>query len=425
MAPEGAAPKGRSTVMALANIHLSVALDGTGWHPAAWREPRARPDELFTARYWVDIIAEAERGLLDFVTIEDGFSLQGPFGPQSPRYGEPDARTDQVRGRLDATAIASRAAPLTGHIGLMPTVVVTHTEPFHISKAIATLDYVSTGRGGVRVRVSASPSEAALFGRREPPLVNIRDQTNPEARRLTEKLFDEAADYVEVVRRLWDSWEDDAEIRDAATGRFIDRDRLHYIDFAGEYFSVKGPSITPRPPQGQPLIGALGHAAVPYRLIGRAADVGFVTPRDAADAASIAAQVRAAADDAGRSSGAVHVFGDLVVFLDTPDTLGADRKARMDELAGEEYASDAVIFTGSPAQLADLLLEWHHAGLSGFRLRPGVIPDDLEGITRGLVPELRRRGVYRVGYEADTLRGLLGLPRPANRYAPGRKELAK
>ena len=113
----------------------------------------------------------------------------------------------------------------------------------------------------------------------------------------------------------------------------------------------------------------------------------------------------------------MRVFGDLVVFLDTPDAKGADRKSRLDELAGEEYASDAVIFTGAPARLADLLLEWRDAGLSGFRLRPGVIPDDLEAITSGLVPELRRRGAYRAGYEADTLRGLLGLPRPANRYA--------
>jgi alkanesulfonate monooxygenase SsuD/methylene tetrahydromethanopterin reductase-like flavin-dependent oxidoreductase (luciferase family) len=389
--------------MTLANIHLSVALDGTGWHPAAWREPRARPDELFTARYWVDVISEAERGLLDFVTIEDGLSLQGPFGPQSFRYGEPDARTDQVRGRLDAVLIASRVAPVTRNIGLLPTVVVTHTEPFHISKAIATLDYVSTGRAGVRVQVSASPSEAAHFGRRELPGVD--------------SLFDEAADYVEVVRRLWDSWEDDAEIRDAATERFVDRDKLHYIDFVGEYFSVKGPSITPRPPQGQPLVGALGHRPAAYRLIGRAADVGFVTPRDAADATSIVAQVRAAVGGVGREPGAVRVFGDLVVFLDTPDAKGADRKARLDELAGEEYASDATIFTGAPARLADLLLEWRDAGLSGFRLRPGVIPDDLEGIASGLVPELQRRGAYRAGYEADTLRGLLGLPRPANRYA--------
>src|SRR3954449_4657469 len=102
-----------------------------------------------------------------------------------------------------------------------------------------------------------------------------------------EDLFAEAGDWVEVVRRLWDSWEDDDEIRDVATGRFVDREKLDYIDFAGRFFSVKGPSITPRPPQGQPVVAALVHQALPYELVGRSADVGFVTPRDALDATAI------------------------------------------------------------------------------------------------------------------------------------------
>jgi len=397
--------------MTLPNIHLAVALDGAGWHPAAWREPTARPGELLSAGYWADAIAEAERGLLDFVTIEDGLSLQ------SARYSGPDDRTDRVRGRVDAVLIAARVAPLTRHIGLIPTVVVTHTEPFHISKAIATLDYVSNGRAGVRVRVSASPAEAAHFGRRSFPPAGLRDRADPEVARLVAALFDEAADYVEVVRRLWDSWEDDAEIRDVPTGRFVDRAKLHYIDFTGAQFSVKGPSITPRPPQGQPLVAALGHATVPFGLIAKATDVGFVTPRSADDARSIASQVGSLAGEAGRDPGAVRVFGDLVVFLDTADGSGADRKARLDERAGEEYASDAAIFTGGAADLADLLLEWHSAGLAGFRLRPGAIPDDLAAITRGLVPELQRRGAFRTGYDAGSLRGRLVLPRPASRYA--------
>jgi alkanesulfonate monooxygenase SsuD/methylene tetrahydromethanopterin reductase-like flavin-dependent oxidoreductase (luciferase family) len=265
--------------------------------------------------------------------------------------------------------------------------------------------------------VSASPAEAAHFGRRSFPSAGLRDRADPEVARLVAALFDEAADYVEVVRRLWDSWEDDAEIRDVATGRFIDRAKLHYIDFTGAQFSVKGPSITPRPPQGQPLVAALGHATVPFGLIAKATDIGFVTPRSADDARSIVSEVRSLAGDAGRDPGAVRVFGDLVVFLDTADGSGADRKARLDERAGEEYASDAAIFTGGAADLADLLLEWHSAGLAGFRLRPGAIPDDLAAITRGLVPELQRRGAFRTGYDAGSLRGRLGLPRPASRYA--------
>ncbi|MFJ9083208.1 MULTISPECIES: LLM class flavin-dependent oxidoreductase [unclassified Streptomyces] len=391
------------------HLHLAVALDGTGWHPASWREPVSRPRELFTAAYWAELVAEAERGLLDFVTIEDG------LGPQSAHFLEPDERTDQVRGRLDAVLIASRIAPLTRHIGLVPTAVVTHTEPFHLSKAIATLDYVSEGRAGLRVQVTARPNEAAHFGRRTIDRIEAYD--SPDARELVTELFDEAADYVEVVRRLWDSWEDGAEIRDAATGRFIDRDKLHYIDFQGSHFSVRGPSITPRPPQGQPLVTALAHDTVPYRLVARATDVGYVTPGDAEQARAIVGRIRAEQETAGRAGEPLHVFGDLVVFLDEDPAAATARRDRLDALDGTPYVSDAPTFAGTPAQLADLLQELNGAGLTGFRLRPAVAGHDLPAITRGLVPELQRRGVFRRAYEADTLRGLLGLDRPANRYA--------
>ncbi|MEU9123340.1 LLM class flavin-dependent oxidoreductase [Streptomyces sp. NPDC048506] len=394
------------------SLHLAVALEGAGWHPAAWREPAARPRDLFTAAYWAVLVAEAERGLLDFVTIEDGLGLQ------SAHPTEPDGRTDQVRGRLDAVLVAARVAPLTRHVGLVPTVVATHTEPFHLSKAIATLDYVSAGRAGLRIEVSARQNEAAHFGRRELPRLGAEGPDGPVAREVAGELLDEAVDYVEVVRRLWDSWEDDAEIRDVATGRFIDRDRLHYIDFEGRHFSVKGPSITPRPPQGQPVVTALAHRTVPHRLLARQADIGYVTPHDADQARAIVAAIRAEQQAAGRGAEPLHVFGDLVVFLDDDQAAAEDRRGRLDALAGEPYPSDARIFTGTPAQLADLIQELAAEGLSGFRLRPAVAGHDLPAITRGLVPELQRRDAFRTAYEADTLRGLLGLARPANRYAP-------
>ena len=395
--------------MTQAPLHLAVALDGTGWHPASWRESDAQPTELLTSAYWTNLVQEAERGLLDLVTFEDSMAIQ------SAHPLRPDERTDQVRGRLDATLIAARVAPLTTHIGLLPTVIATYTEPFHISKAIATLDYVSNGRAGVRIRVSSRSDEAALFGRRTVAPIDPRtagDDDGPLS-----ELFDEAADYTEVIRRLWDSWEDDAEIRDAATGRFVDRDKLHYIDFVGQHFSVRGPSITPRPPQGQPLVAALAHRTVAYRLLGRSADIGFVTPSDAEDARTILAEVRAEQAAAGRANDPVHVFGDLLVFLDADSGAAATRKQRLDELAGAELRSDARIFVGTPAQLADEVLAWHDAGLSGIRLRPAGLAHDLPLITQSLVPELQRRGAFRTGYEANTLRGLLGLQRPANRYA--------
>ena len=220
-----------------------------------------------------------------------------------------------------------------------------------------------------------------------------------------------------MVRRLWDSWEDDAEIRDAATGRFFDRGKLHYIDFAGDYFGVKGPSITPRPPQGQPIVAALAHGSASYRLVARSADIGFVTPSDGEHARAIVAEIRGEPRAGGRADETARVFGDLVVFLGHNARSAADRKTRLDDLAGYEYASDAAVFAGTPSQLADLLQDWQRAGLSGFRLRPGAIPADLDAITRDLAPELRRRGCFRGAYEPGTLRGRLGLARPASRYA--------
>ncbi len=276
---------------------------------------------------------------------------------------------------------------------------------------------MSSGRAGIRVQVAVRAGTAAHFGRREISPLRADRLADPDVQRLIADHFDEAADYVEVLRRLWDSWEDDAEIRDVTTGRFIDRNKLHYIEFEGRWFSVKGPSITPRPPQGQPIVAALGHASVAYQLIARSADVGFVTPRGAAHAAEIVTQIRTEQARAGRAAQILHVFGDLVVFLDETQTAAVARKQRLDERAGAEYHSDALVYAGTAAGLADLLQDWQAAGLSGFRLRPGALPHDLTHLTERLVPEVQRRGLFRARYEADTLRGLLGLARPANRYA--------
>ena len=260
-------------------LRLGVALEGAGWHPAAWREPSSRPNELFTPQYWVDVVQRADAGGIDFATIEDSFALQSslPFGP--------DERADEVRGRLDALLIASRVAPVTRRIGLIPTVTTTHTEPFHISKAVATLDYTSLGRAGWQPKVSGRGDEARHFGRRDVPAFD--DLSDPRVHQAISTLFAEAEDVVDVVRRLWDSWEDDAEIRDAATDRFLDAEKVHTVDFDGQWFSVRGPSITPRSPQGQPVIAALAHAEVPYRFAAASADLVFVTPQRLAEAAGI------------------------------------------------------------------------------------------------------------------------------------------
>jgi alkanesulfonate monooxygenase SsuD/methylene tetrahydromethanopterin reductase-like flavin-dependent oxidoreductase (luciferase family) len=354
------------------HLHLAVALDGYGWHPQAWRHT-PEPQPITSGRYWSGLAATAERGLLDFVTFDDALTAQ--------RRRRPEIEPRWLAGRPDAVLVAARVAPVTNHIGLIPVATVTHTEPFHVSKAIATLDFVSHGRAGWQVRVSGTPHEADLFGRRD-----IRGAD----------LFDEASDAVEVVRRLWDSWEDDAAIRDLATGRFVDRDKLHYIDFTGKYFSVKGPSITPRSPQGQPVVAALAHALPIYEFASRSADLVFITPQSDDSLRAILGEI-AQAGGAG-----LKVYADVFVSFD----------------GTTDPRSDALVFHGAPTELVDLLLRWQQYGIEGVRLRPAVNATDLPAIVDEVVPLLQQAGRFRSVYnDGETLRERLGLPVAVNRYA--------
>lgn len=389
-------------------LHLAIALDGAGWHPAAWRFADVPARAYFGLRYWADLAAEAEAGLLDFVTFDDALAVQSPL----PVGG--DARTDLFRGRFDAVQLSASLATLTEHLGFVPVATTTHTEPFHVSTAIATLDFVTNGRAGWQVRVSRDPDEARNVGRRVIPEIEPPGVPSPTKTRLRTELYREAEDFVEVARRLWDSWEDDAVIRDLPTGRYLDRDRLHHIDFTGRTFSVKGPSVVPRPPQGQPPVALLAHDEAAFRLAARCADIAYVTPTDDQDAARIVTALRAAEAQVSRREAPLKILADLMVFLGADAT---DRQRRWDELAGAPLTSDAKIFAGTPQQLARLLLSWQARGIDGFRLRPGSHADDLPAVTRGLVPELQARGVFRTHYRETALRARFGLSRPVNRYA--------
>lgn len=354
------------------HLGVGVALDGYGWHPEAWRHTPS-PAPVTSGRYWSGLAATAERGLLDFVTFDDALTPQ--------RRRRPDIEPRWLAGRPDAVLVASRVAPVTSHIGLIPVVTVTHTEPFHVSKSIATLDFISHGRAGWQVRVSGTAHEAELFGRRD-----IRGAN----------LFDEASDAVEVARRLWDSWEDDAVIRDVATGRFVDRDKLHYIDFVGKSFSVKGPSITPRPPQGQPVVAALAHAKQIYEFASRSADLVFITPKDDSSLREIIGEI-------AQAGGAdLKVYADIFVSF----TGITDQR------------SDALVFDGTPSELVDLIVGWQRLGVEGLRLRPAVNATDLPTIVDDVVPLLQAAGRFRTAYrDGETLRERLGLPIAVNRYA--------
>ncbi|WP_406198878.1 LLM class flavin-dependent oxidoreductase [Kitasatospora sp. NBC_01560] len=328
-------------------LHLSAALDSPG---------------RFDAGHFAGLARLAERATLDFVTLDDSYAPE----PQ----------------RLDALATFARLAPQTRGLGLVPTVTTTHTEPFHTSISVNTLDWVSEGRAGWLVGVSDTEAQARAFGRKGVAPADV--------------LWAEAADAAEVAARLWDSWEDDAEIRDVATGRFIDRDKLHYIDFDGPHFSVRGPSITPRPPQGRPVV------AVAVSAADLAPDAG--------------AGGRARVDTAAR-------YAD-VVLLDAPDratrlTAATELRLRAGETLRILARLDAALTDErSVTALTDELVRGG-GGVDGFHLVPAEPARDLAALADLVVPALRDRGLFRTGYTGRTLRDHLGLARPAGRYAAG------
>jgi alkanesulfonate monooxygenase SsuD/methylene tetrahydromethanopterin reductase-like flavin-dependent oxidoreductase (luciferase family) len=398
------------------HIRLAIALEGAGWHPAAWREEDAAPTRLTTAAYWRDLVREAEQGDADFVTIEDSFLLQGtaPAG----------AERDVVRGRLDALLVASSVAPHTTRIGLVPTVTTIHTEPFHVATSLQTLDHTSRGRAGWRAQASVRPAENDLFGRRELPDLTGIDPAALAQSQFARDVFDETADVIEVVRLLWDSWEDDAVIRDLATGRYIDRDRIHNPEFEGRFFGVTGASIVPRPPQGQLPVTVLAHATVPYELAARQADVVYVTPHADDTAASILAEVRAAEHRTGRSGAPLEVYADLLVLIEDTDEDARAALDRLDERAGAPLVSDALVLATTVDALVARIAAWKSLGYAGFRLRPARLPADLVRISRELLPALRAAGLRssEVG-ESNILRDRLGLAPAPNRYTTERKEV--
>lgn len=298
-----------------------------------------------------------------------------------------------VPGRVNALQRAAFAGPVTRSIALVPEVDAVYTEPFHVSTQLASLDYVSGGRAGWIATAAESPEAAAAVG---------RSAVGGTA------LAQEAAASIELSRRLWDSWEDDAVIRDVATGRYLDVDKLHYADFetpadfAGPAYSVKGPSIIPRPLQGQlPVIAAaslVGSGQVPAGAV----DAVLVTAPTPELLAGEVRHVRA------RIGASVAVIAELDVVLDSRGQAAAERSAG--------FAGGRAQYAGSAAGLADLLTELLKEA-DGVRLHPASLVLELDELSRLVLPELRRRGALRPTIQDGTFRDLLGLTRPASRYA--------
>ncbi|MGW2095127.1 LLM class flavin-dependent oxidoreductase [Promicromonospora sukumoe] len=380
---------------------VGLDADGAGAHPAAAVVARLAGADLVSGARLARTVRQAEHAGLTFVSFTDALLPAVAGSPAS--------------ARLESVTRAAFVSRTTTAIGLVPQVPTTYPEPFHVAAQLASLDIAASGRAGWVASVTRDAATADAYGR------TVVGDVSREAR-----------DVVQVVRDLWDSWEDDAVIRDVPTGRYIDRDRVHHVDFVGETFSVKGPLITPRPPQGQLVVLAPDGDVRP--ALGRAGSSRSdgTTGADGAErlvdvtlvGGSGVATARGNATAAREHSPLAGV--DLEVVLDAGGRTGADRLAVLDASTPSGVRSPwdtrALRYVGDAAGLVALLTELATPGpdgrrpVDGVRLLPAVLDVDLPVLARDVLPALRANRLVAAPRAGATLRESLGLPRPANRY---------
>lgn len=366
---------------------LILEADGAGSHPAAWRASRTAPATVLGPEQLRDVALAAESAGFHALSYADGPLPEGA----------------DAQARLNALQRAAFVGPLTHAIGLLPEVDTVYTEPFHVATQLASLDYVSQGRGGWLLAASDDAREAAAVGR------SVADGDRRRA---------EAGASVEANCRLWDSWEDDAVIKDVDSGRYLDADRLHYADFQadlgdGEGYFVKGPSIIPRPLQGQlPVVAPADLVSEDGPLSPREVDAVLVS---APSLESLRARLAEAREELGpRSEGGPAVIAELDVVLDARGLSAADRLAALD--AATPWASGRARFAGTAEELAETLADL--LGLAdGVRLHPAVLDTDLPELSALTLPLLRSRNLLQPTTPGGAFRAVLGLERAVNRYS--------
>jgi alkanesulfonate monooxygenase SsuD/methylene tetrahydromethanopterin reductase-like flavin-dependent oxidoreductase (luciferase family) len=360
------------------SFSVLIDVDGAGAHPGAWRLEPAGLAELLSARYVTRAVRAAERAGFSAVTFED--------------HPLTATQTDGFTTRTDAVLRASLNAPLTSSIGLIPVVHAIYNEPFHVATQLATLDTASLGRAGWIAEADADAAIAASYGR-EPLAAELAGE--------------ELSDVVTTVRRLWDSWEDDAVIRDVETGRYLDRQKLHYADVVAHRFFVKGPSIIPRSPQGQPPV---------FAAAGTAAEIdAALLDAPIAEAGGLVDAVSDAVGTARSWHGErTKVLLQLEVVLDRAGQSGAERLQTLDARTpwgGTHRAR----YVGTARGLAELLTSLAVL-VDGVRIFPAVLDADLEEIGRVVLPILRDSRVFTSPRAGSTLQDNLGLTRPDNLF---------
>lgn len=424
-------------------MHIGLFLLATGSHPAGWRHPGAY-DSFVDLDAIFDIARIAERGKLDFLFMGDHLNAD--------LKGHPS-----FTNRLEPLSLFSALAMVTERIGLGITMSTTYSDPFTVARAFSSLDHISRGRAAWNAVTTANASAAANFG-----------TVHPEH----DRRYERAEEFVDVVKRLWDCWDDDAVVANRESGLYIDTAKVRTIDHEGTFFKVKGPLHQQRSPQGQPVVLQAGGSEAGLDMAARTADVVFSVVQDFDESVAAYARLKAKVAGFGRDPrevtaipGVMPVVGrtdkeameklaELQNFVQggnaidvlserfnhdfskydldgpIPDVKLPDSyqsfarvllsRARRENMTLREFYNLSVAarghwtLCGSPETIADTLQHWFENGAAdGFMIMPAYFPAGLEEFVDQVLPILRERGLFREDYEGTTLREHLGLPRPA------------
>ncbi|WP_085316040.1 LLM class flavin-dependent oxidoreductase [Derxia lacustris] len=439
-------------------LKLGFILHGVGAGWSDWRHPQANPlasTDIDFYRYQAQL---AEAAKFDFLFVADSVSINER---SSPHY----------LTRFEPLTILSALATVTSRIGLVGTVTVSYSEPYTVARQFASLDHISKGRAGWNVVTSWLSGSADNYGKPEHPAHDVR--------------YGIAAEHLDTVRGLWDSWEDDAVIADRQTGRFFDPAKLHTLNHKGPHFSVKGPLNIRRAPQGHPVIFQAGASEDGRNFASKHADAIFAGGGAFEEQAAYYADVKRRAAGFGRDADQLAVlpalrvivgrdeaeaerkFDEVLALIRIEDALPALARSFDDHDFGQypldaPFPVDAVValgkqsnqsqsdrilrwvrdenltlreaalrvlapgreFVGTPTKVADSIQRWFDGRAADGFVFFASLPGELESFVELVLPILRERGLFKTDYAADTLRGHLGLPRPANRFVQAAAETA-
>ncbi|NUU59818.1 LLM class flavin-dependent oxidoreductase [Paenibacillus agri] len=434
--------------MAKRQLKLGASLNGVGNSISFWRHPNIPINASVSLDFYKEQALKAEEGKFDLLFIADGLFINEKSNPH-------------FLNRFEPLTILSALAGFTSNIGLVATLSTSYSEPFTVARQFASLDQINGGRSGWNVVTSPLEGSALNFGKGEHPNHSLR--------------YEIAEEHLEVVKGLWDSWEDDAFTGDKENDVFFDRTKLHTLNHKGTHFSVQGPLNVARSKQGYPVIFQAGSSESGKDLAARSADAVYTGHETLEEAREFYSDVKEKAIAYGRKAEDILIFPgigpivgrteeeaeqkyqeiaelvsidqalnylgryfehfDFTQFpLDEPfpeiGDLGSNsfrsttdkikQQAREQGLTLRQVALQAstprTSFIGTPDQIADQIQEWFEGGAAdGFNIRT-VVPGGLADFVDLVVPVLQQRGLFRTEYEDDTLRGNLGLKVPANRY---------